>query len=68
MPRDEQVLTLTDEALSAILDIRSREPDAEVLALSLSITGVRGVEFTYELTFMPSEDATDDDALFTIEN
>jgi Fe/S biogenesis protein NfuA len=68
VPRDEQVLSLTDEALSAILDIRGREPDADALALSLSITGVRGVEFTYELTFIPTEDAGDDDALFTIEN
>ncbi|HSG80021.1 MAG TPA: NifU family protein [Acidimicrobiia bacterium] len=68
MTRDDQVLSLTDEALSAILDIRGREPDADTLALSLSITGVRGVEFTYELTFIPTEDAGDDDALFTVEN
>ncbi|MDX1690250.1 MAG: NifU family protein [Acidimicrobiia bacterium] len=67
MPDDDQVLSITPEALSAIRDVMAREPDADDLALSLSITGVRGVDFTYELTFIPTEDAADDDAGFEVD-
>ena len=63
MPTDQAVITITDEAIEAILGIRAQEPDAEELALTVSITGVRGVDFTYELTFIPMGDAADDDSL-----
>lgn len=63
MPTDQPVVTVSEEAAEAILGIRSREPDAGDLALSLAITGVRGVEFTYELTFVPMADAADGDSL-----
>lgn len=63
MPREESLLTLTDEAITAVLGIRADEPDAEDLALTVAITGVRDLQFVYELTFIPVEDATDDDVL-----
>jgi Fe/S biogenesis protein NfuA len=63
MPTDQTVVAITEEAAEAILGIRSQEPDAEDLALSLAITGVVGVEFSYELTFIPIEDAREDDSL-----
>ncbi len=63
MPREESLLTLTDEAISAVLGIRADEPDADNLALTVAITGVRDLQFVYELTFSPVEDATDDDVL-----
>ncbi len=63
MPREESLLTLTDEAITAVLGIRADEPDAEDLALTVAITGVRDLQFVYELTFIPVEDATDDDIL-----
>ena len=63
MPTDQTVVTITGEAVDAILGIRSQEPDADDLALSLAITGVVGVEFSYELTFIPVEDAGDADSL-----
>ena len=63
MPREETPLTLTDEAVVAILGIRADEPDAEELALTVSITGVSNVQFVYELTFIPLNDAVDDDVL-----
>ena len=63
MPREESLLTLTDEAMTAVLGIRADEPDAEELALTVAITGVRDLQFVYELTFIPVEDATDDDVL-----
>jgi len=63
MPREESLLTLTDEAIAAVLGIRADEPDAEDLALTVAITGVRNLQFVYELTFISVEDATDDDVL-----
>ncbi len=63
MPIDDTIITISDEALATILEVRSREPDAEDLALSLSVSGVQGLEFAYELTFVPAEDAAESDAL-----
>ena len=63
MPTDRTDVSVTEEAIEAILGIRAQEPDAEDLALSLAVTGVRGVDFTYELTFIPIEDAGKDDSL-----
>lgn len=63
MPTDSTIITISDEALATILDVRSREPDSEELALRLAVTGARGLEFSYELTFVPIEDAGDGDAL-----
>lgn len=52
----EQPITITDEAVEAILGIRDREPDGDELALRLAISGAQGLEFTYELTFVPADD------------
>jgi len=60
---DNDIITISDAALETILEVRSREPDAAELALSLSITGVRGLEFTYDLTFVPAPDAGAGDAV-----
>lgn len=56
-------ISITDEAVEAILGIRDREPDAEELALTLEITGIRGLNFIYEMTFIPVIDAADDDVV-----
>ncbi len=63
MPSKTTPLTLTDEAVVAILGIRADEPDAADLALTIAITGVRNTQFVYELTFIPVADATDEDVL-----
>ncbi|MCB2223747.1 MAG: NifU family protein [Actinobacteria bacterium] len=65
MPTDQTVLTVSDDAAEAILGIREREPDAPDLALSIAVTGVQGVDFTYELSFIPAEDAGAEDSLTT---
>jgi len=61
----EPVLTVTDEAIEAILGIRSQEPDAADLALTVGITGIKGIEFAYELTFIPLADAAEGDRVET---
>ncbi len=60
---DRSVIDVTPEAIEAILGIRAQEPDAGDLALTLAITGVKGLQFTYELTFIPVVDAADADVL-----
>ena len=64
MPIDDRtVISVTPDAVEAILRIRADEPDAELLALSVAITGVRGLQFAYELTFIPVGDAAEGDVL-----
>jgi len=63
MSTDRSVVSVTEEAIEAIIGIRAQEPDAGDLALSLAVTGVRGVDFTYELTFIPIVDSGGDDSL-----
>jgi Fe/S biogenesis protein NfuA len=59
----DPIITITDDAVEAILGIRAQEPDAQDLALTVGITGVRGIEFAYELTFVPVDDAAEDDRI-----
>jgi len=63
MPIHEDTLAISDEAVEAIKGIRAQEPDAEELALTVAITGARNLQFVYELTFIPVEDAADDDVV-----
>jgi Fe/S biogenesis protein NfuA len=60
---DRRVIDITPEAVSAIMEIRAAEPDADELALTVAIVGVANLQFSYELTFIPLEDAGDDDVL-----
>lgn len=52
-PDTELVLRLTDTALATVTDLRDAEDDADALALRVEITGVRGTDFTYDLSFEP---------------
>lgn len=47
----EPVLSITDDALGKILELRSGEDDADALGLRIEVTGVRGVDYTYDLAF-----------------
>jgi Fe/S biogenesis protein NfuA len=51
------VLTVTDTARDKILELRQQEDDPDQLGLRIEVTGVRGVEYTYDLTFDPVSDA-----------
>lgn len=63
MADDDRVITISDDALRAILEIRDREPDAADLALHMAVTGAQGLEFSYELTFVPAGQHGDGDVL-----
>jgi Fe/S biogenesis protein NfuA len=51
------VLTVTDTARTKILELRRQEDDPDQLGLRVAVTGVRGVEYTYDLTFDPVAEA-----------
>jgi Fe/S biogenesis protein NfuA len=47
------VLTVTDPAREKILELRAQEDEPDTLGLRIEVTGVQGVEYTYDLTFDP---------------
>jgi Fe/S biogenesis protein NfuA len=51
------VLTVTDPARDKILELRAQEDDPDTLGLRIEVTGVQGVEYTYDLTFDPLAEA-----------
>lgn len=51
------VLTITASALAKILELRSAEDDPAELALRVAITGSRGADYTYDLSFEPLAEA-----------
>lgn len=58
------VLAVTETAIAKILELRAAEENADDLALRVEVTGFRGVEYTYDLTFEPVADATPEDAVY----
>lgn len=56
----DNILFVSESAQSKILEIRDQEPGDEEYALFVEITGVRGPQFAYELSFVPVADRTAD--------
>ncbi len=63
MPLDQRVITITEEALRRVLEVRADEDDAADLALSLTVAGPRGRGWEYGLALVPLTDAGDGDAV-----
>jgi Fe/S biogenesis protein NfuA len=51
------VLIVTEPAREKILELRDQEDEPETLGLRIEVTGVQGVEYTYDLTFDPVAEA-----------
>ena len=51
------VLIVTDPARDKILELRAQEDEPDSLGLRIEVTGVQGVEYTYDLTFDPVSEA-----------
>ena len=62
----EEILIVTEAARTAVLAIRDREEDGETLGLRVEVTGTAGIDYTYDLTLDPVEDAASDDHLHTM--
>ena len=55
----DKVLTLAPDALEMIIQLRDQEPGDEEYALSVGIAGINGLQFNYDLAFVPVSDKTD---------
>jgi Fe/S biogenesis protein NfuA len=51
------VLTVTEPARDKILELRANEDEPDTLGLRIEVTGVKGVEYTYDLSFDPVAEA-----------
>lgn len=53
------VLSIAPEAVDMITELAAQEPGDEEYGLSVEVTGIRGDQFTYDLSFVPVSDAND---------
>lgn len=53
---DPTVLSIAEDALDMIRQLRDNEEGEGEFALSIEVTGFRGPQFSYELAFVPLED------------
>jgi Fe/S biogenesis protein NfuA len=60
----EAILEVSPTALETVLGIRADEEEPEGLGLRIEITGVSGVDFTYDLAFDELSNATETDEVF----
>ena len=60
------ILEISEEASIKVLAVRSEESDAEKLGLRVAVNGVSGVEYSYDLAFVPVEEAGDDDISYEV--
>lgn len=63
---EEIVLDVSEEALFKVLDVRAAEEDGDALGLRVEVTGVQGVDYSYDLAFEPVADAEADDRIYRI--
>jgi Fe/S biogenesis protein NfuA len=55
----DNVLTIEPDALEMILQLRDQEPGDEEYALSVAVAGISGLQFNYDLAFVPVADRTE---------
>ena len=61
VPRPMSVLTIAPDALDMIVQLRDQEPGEEEYGLSIAVAGVTGMQFSYDLSFVPVADAKESD-------
>ncbi len=59
----DTILSITDDALKMISEIRDAEPGDDEFALFIEVTGARGPQYNYELSFVPVGDAQPADVI-----
>ena len=60
------ILEISEEASLKVLAVRSEESDAEKLGLRVAVSGVSGVEYSYDLAFVPVEEVEDEDISYEV--
>lgn len=63
---EEIVLDISDEALFKVLDVRAAEEEGDLLALRVEVTGVEGVDYSYDLAFEPISEADETDVIYKV--
>jgi Fe/S biogenesis protein NfuA len=56
---ERTVLSLAADAIEMITTLAEQEPGDDEYGLYIEVTGIRGPQFTYDLSFMPVADASD---------
>ena len=54
-----KVLTVSPDAVEMIVSLRDQEPGDHEYGLAIEVSGIRGAQFQYDLSFVPVEDRTD---------
>ena len=54
-----KVLTIASDAVKMIIALRDQEPGDQEYGLAIEVSGIRGAQFQYELSFVPVEDRTE---------
>ena len=49
----DEVITVTERARTKLIELRDDEPEGNTLGLRLSISGSQGIDFVYDLEFVP---------------
>ncbi|HMK13351.1 MAG TPA: NifU family protein [Acidimicrobiales bacterium] len=49
----DEIITVTDRARTKLIELRDDEPEGSTLGLRLSISGSQGIDFVYDLEFVP---------------
>ena len=62
---ETQPLTVTEEALAVVLDVRAGEDDPANTALRVAITGSTMTDFTYALDLVSVSEQVEDDLVYT---
>jgi Fe/S biogenesis protein NfuA len=57
----DTILTIEADALTQIVAIRDNEPGDDEYGLLMEITGIKGADFAYDLSFVPVGDAGPED-------
>lgn len=56
-----KVLSIAPDALEMIIQLRDQEPGDDEYGLSIAIRGVMGMQFSYDLAFVPVADKSDEE-------
>ena len=62
---EDAVLVVSEAALVKVLEVRDAEDDPETLCLHIAITGINGVDFTYDLSFDPIAELEGEHRIYT---
>lgn len=59
-------LAVSDTALQSVLQIRDQEDDADELVLRIEITGTRGREYVYDLSFATTDEVAEGHLTYSV--